>query len=39
VACVTVRTATPVAEVTVGNLSVVCLDPCVKDTEEGVEAA
>jgi EmrB/QacA subfamily drug resistance transporter len=37
VACVTVRTATPVAEVTVGNLAVGCLDPCVKldDVELG----
>ena len=30
VACLTVRTAAPIAEVTVGNLSVGCLDPCVK---------
>lgn len=30
VACLTVRRATPVTEVTVGNLAVVCLDPCVK---------
>ena len=39
VACLTVRTATPVAEVTVGNLAVVCLDPCVKDVDAGAEAA
>jgi Na+/melibiose symporter-like transporter len=39
VACATVRTATPVAEVTVGNLAVGCLDPCVKVAEPAAEAA
>jgi len=41
VAFLTVRTATPVAEVTVGNVAMVCLDPCVKERtgEPGSAAA
>lgn len=39
VACLTVRRATPVSEVTVGNLAVVCLDPCVKVDEADAAAA
>jgi EmrB/QacA subfamily drug resistance transporter len=30
IACATVRRSTPVGDITVGNLAVVCLDPCVK---------
>lgn len=39
VACATVRTATPVAEVTVGDLAVGCLDPCVKLEDSTPDAA
>lgn len=39
VAFVTVRTSTPVAEVTMGNVAVVCLDPCVKEPAEAPGSA
>jgi EmrB/QacA subfamily drug resistance transporter len=39
VACLTVRRSTPVSDVTVGNLAVVCLDPCVKVDESDAAAA